>query len=237
MTSPVAVRTLVTAVLVAAVLAVCSFLPYELPVMDALKRPGELPYAPLGPLYGRVPVVQEFVAEAPGLDAVELQLATHRRRNRGLLTLSISKLVEGRWRELASVTTAKRDIDDNAYHRFEFSQTLRVGRGNRVAFTLTVNGGASSAVSLYYTPGWHLEGSVLRLGDHTVDGTAHFQPLYRNRGRLGDLGWWGRLTILLGPGASAALALSLLVALGLFLHLSVWRVGPASQADAPDPDL
>jgi hypothetical protein len=181
-------------------------------------------------LYGRVPVVQEFVAAASGLDAVELQLATYRRRNKGLLTLSVSKFDGGRWKRLAHATIAKRDVDDNVYHRFEFGRTLPVTHGNRVAIELVVNGSESNAISWYYTPGWHIEGGALRFGEGLVDGTAHFQPLYRRRGTLGADAW-RRLTVLLGPIASSVLALSGLVALGLLFHLMIWRAADDASTE------
>lgn len=228
-------RLIVTGFVTALLLAVFALLPCKIPKVDALKRPDNLSHSPLGPLFGGIEVVQEFVAASSGLDAIELQLATYRRRPKGMLSLRIEKLTNGRWQELARVDQRKRELDDNMYHRFEFPSALPVRRGDRLSVTLHVNGSSATALAWYFTPGWHLDGASLRIAGSPVDGTAHFQPLYRTTAPVAASGWWSRLTLFLGSTSRILLAFCALLAVVLFVHLSLWSpdVDDARRAGKP----
>jgi hypothetical protein len=193
---------------------------------------------PLTDIFEGVEVRQEFPAEGERIRSVELQLATFGRKNKGKLVLQVSRLVNGRWEELAVRTMRKRQLEDCAWQLFGFAPPLLVKQRERIALTLTANWDAANAISWWASPGVKAENLQLLVNGVPREGYAHFsvdyEPIqgkagYRNmRPRL-----WRRLTVFLDPLGQAMLAGGFLLALLCFVHLSMHAPGVEHTSSAP----
>lgn len=106
---------------------------------------------PIGEIVAGVPVAQTFTAKRDGLVAVELQLATYRRRNTGTLVVEIVDLTSGEVVTKQVIDAAS--VVDNAFREFRFGRQ-RDSAEHRYRITLEApQSRPGNALTVWYDPG------------------------------------------------------------------------------------
>ena len=156
-------------------------LPIHIPLEEGFRTPATAT-VPSTPIIGGVEIVQQFPATGAPIAAIEVQLATYKRVNVGIVQLMVRAMQGDQWETLATKTIAKDQLHDNAFQAFTFSPPIVVKAGTRLAIAVTADGDTSQAISWWIDPNLP---QPVAIADGNADSNALSDYARSNSQRLG----------------------------------------------------
>lgn len=195
---------------------------------------------PAGPLYGSLAMGQTFRSRYPGLYRVDVAMATYARENTQdvIFILRESPTATD---DLVTIVVNAREIQDNAWHRFEFAPLADSTDRTFYFFLTSPTSTPDDAVTIYGRTGDSYQEGQAYLNGQPAGGDLTFLTFYREA-TLADTvdviltrvtrskpGWLGQAWFTVALFAlSQALAVALLV--------GIWRWGDTQPFPDPDRD-
>lgn len=131
---------------------------------------------PIGEIYGERTVGQSFIATGDKLSRVDVKLATYARRNTENVIFQLREA--GSTEDIVSITVNAVQIEDNAYHLFEFDP-IPDSKGKTYVFTISsLKSKPGNAITIWYsTEDVYCNGTV-QISDKPIEGDLSFRTYH-----------------------------------------------------------